>query len=325
MSHFIGRRLWVSEPRSTAAEAIGAQKRAYGRAIIIVRAYYVVSAFWVVGQTQSWPTYARLQRATPLWPAEWWFREVSVRTGVNLIFSVYLIASLIVVLVPDRRLARAAYTLALLQYMSFVNSFDKVNHDLHGWLFVSIVLILLPRGPWGARRSTADRQYFLTVFWAAQLVLLLFYSLTGMWKIYSAIDAFAHGHINGFNLSAFSYIVGARLIQTNQDTVLGKFFVHNELPGWLLFTGTMYLETASLMIAFRPRVQRMWGLGLILFHVGTQLAMGFTFPENIVLVGLLLVCSPFAPDRVRVKDAFFDLPVVHFAYRRARSPNVRRM
>jgi hypothetical protein len=86
--------------------------------------------------------------------------------------------------------------------------------------------------------------------------------------------------------------------------------------GWVLFVGTMYLEASSLLIACRPRLHRLWGLALIGFHLGTQVAMGFTFRANVILLGLLLVCSPGAPERVSVRDAVLDLPGVRFLARR---------
>ncbi len=276
-----------------------------------MRAYYAVSLLWVVQATGSWERYASLKAAHPLWPTWWWFQEVSVRTGVNMIFGAYLVAALFALALPQLRLARIAYAFTLLQYMAFINGFDKINHDLHAWLFVGLILVLLPKGPWVNSRRAAYRQYFLVVFSTAQFVMLLFYTLTGFWKVYTATTSFATGRIGGFSISGFSYIVANRLIQTSQVAVLGDFFVHHELYGWALFCGTMYLETFSVLIAFRPRLQRIWGFGLILFHVGTQLAMGFTFSPNIVLVGLLLVCSPFAPERIDVRATLLDLPVVH--------------
>ena len=316
VTRFLARWLWSSTPDRSLAESIALQKRSYARAILIVRMYYVVSAYWVLAAVSLWPQYQQSKATDPLWPAHWWFEHVSLRTGVNLIFCAYLVASLVVVLLPQRRLARAAYALALLEYLAFVNTPDKINGDLQMWLFVAIILVLLPRGPWTEPRRVADRQYFLTVIWTATLVVLFFYSLSGAWKVHDAVFALAHGRNSGLNPSGFSFIVGQRILETNQNTVLGLFFTRNELPGWALFVGTMYLESASVIIAFRPRLHRVWGVALILFHLGTQLVMGFTFPQNIVLVGLLLVCSPFAPDRIDFKAAFLDLPVVHFIARR---------
>jgi hypothetical protein len=312
VTRLLAKYLWSSPaPGQTMAETVARQKRSYLRATMIVRAYYVVSVYWVVSVIGNWPGFLRAKAVDPLWPAHWWFHHVSIITGVNIIFCAYLFTSLIVMLVPQQRWARILYAIALLQYMAFINTPDKVNHDLHGWLFVSIIFIFLPRGPWNERRRIADRQFFLMVFWAATLVVLFFYTLTGFWKIHDGLTGFVQGRINGFDLSGFSYIVGNRLLQTNQDTLLGVFFTRNALPGWFLFTGTMYLETSSVIVAFRPRLYRLWGLALIFFHVGTYVAMGFTFPENIPLVGLLLVCSPLAPDTIAFKETVLDLPVVH--------------
>lgn len=319
LTRFLSRHLWSPTAPTTLGDAVGGQRRSYDRATVIVRAFYAISIYWVITATKGWPAYARLPRATTLWPGTWWFDWFSVRTSVHIIFCFYLAAAVLVVLAPQQRLLRLAYAFGLLQYMAFVNSFDKINHDMHGWLFVSIVLVLLPTGHWRRPRRVADRQFFLTVVWTATLVVLLFYSLTGFWKVDAVVHALAHGRMSGIDFAGFSYIVGARIVLTNQDTLLGHFFTFHELPGWFLFTGTMYLETASIIIAFRPRLHRVWGLALILFHLGTLLAMGFTFGPNIVLVGLLLVCSPFTPDHIDVKAAVLDLPILHFASRRVAS------
>jgi hypothetical protein len=316
VTRFLAKRLGSSGHISTMAESVACQRRAFGRATVVIRVYYALGVYFAVQSIARWPGYAGLETADPLWPAHWWFDRVGVRAGVNIIFSLYLVAAVLVMLLPERRWARATYAFALLQYMALLNSFDKVNHNLHSWLFVSIVLILLPRGPWNGQHRVADRQYFLTVVWTALLFVLFFYTLSGVWKIHDAVTGVIDGRINGLNFSGFSYIVANRLLVTNQGTVLGPFFVNNEIPGWALFVGTMYLEASSVIIAFRPRLHRLWGLGLIAFHVGTQLAMGFTFPENIVLVGLFLVFSPWTPDRIGVRDALLDLPLVHFTSRR---------
>jgi hypothetical protein len=315
VTRFLSRHLWSGTKPETLGEPVATQRAAYDRATVIVRVFYALSIFWVVSAVDGWPAYSRLTEARVLWPARWWFDWFSVHTSVDIIFVFYIAATAVAVLIPRFRFVRLLSAIALLQYMAFINGFDKINHNLHAWLFVSFILVLLPSGRWEHRR-VSDRQAFLGVVWISTLVVLLFYTLTGFWKIYTATKALTNGTPSGFGISAFSYIVGSRLVQTNQDTVLGHYFTYHELPGWFLFTGTMYLETFSVIAAFRPRLHRVWGLALIAFHFGTQLAMGFTFGPNIVLIGLLLVCSPFTPDRVKVKEAILDLPVLYFISRR---------
>ena len=194
-------------------------------------------------------------------------------------------------MLPEWRIARLAYFVMLLQWMALINGFGKVNHDLHGWLFrVESGFVFLPDHGLASHPQRRRRHYFPTVFWAAQLFVLFFYTLTGLWKVVYAVEGLFGPEMSAFELDGFSYILADRISNTSQDTVVGSFVVRHSWLGWMLFNGTMYLEGASLLIAFRPRLHRIWGLGLILFHAGTQLAMGFTFLPTISLV-VLCSCS----------------------------------
>jgi hypothetical protein len=316
VTRFLTRWLW-SSPRRSPGEFVAFQRRAYDRAMLVVRIFYGASAVWAVQvMNNRWLEYSRLERAEPLWPAQWWFDHVSVHTGVTIIFTGYVVSAVLAFALPQLVLTRLAYSVFLFQYMAFINGFDKINHDLHAWFFVSVVLILLPNGRWMDRARIASRQYFITVIWVAQLVVLFTYTLTGLWKVLIGIRQFAEGDLSAFHVSGFSYIVANRVASIGQETVLGDFFVRNEVLGWALFLGTMIVESVSIIIAFRPRLHRAWGVLLVLFHMGTQLVLGFTFVNNMFLLVIILVCSPLAPDKVSVKDAVLDLPGVHFVARR---------
>lgn len=305
---WLRRRLW-SGPKASLVGLPRSLDRTQVRATLVVRAFYAMSLVWVLLSMGAWPVLGRRELAEPLWPVAW-YSVVGTPGTQTIVLGGYLSAALAAAVAPGSRTARVAYAVMLLEYMALVNSFDKINHNLHAWLFVAIVLILLPGG-WA--RGTLDRGrkvHLLTVFWSAQLVVLFTYTLTGIWKVGFAGLHLLQGHRSGLDLSAFSNIVADRLLQTDQDTILGELFVHNQIPGWGLYLATMYIETASVLIAFRPRLHRAWGLGLIGFHVGTQLVMGFTFVQNVALLGLLLVCSPLAPDRADLRSSLGDLPGV---------------
>jgi hypothetical protein len=322
VTRFLARHLW-SAPAHTPAERDAFEQRAFERSGPLVRMFYVASLLWVVQSMNSWPALLDLREASPLRPARWTTSAFGTHTGIAVILAVYLTGSLVALILPERRLARALYALGLLEFMALVNSFGKVNHSLHGWLFVALVLVLLPSGPWHERSEAAERREFLTVIWIAQLVILFFYTLTGFWKVRYAIGDFLAGSPNAFGRSGFAYIVADRVLVTSQRTLLGDFFINNATIGWLSFLATMYFETCSVVIVFRPRVQRLWGIILLVFHLGTQLALGFTFTQNIVLVSLLLIFSPFTPDGVTMRDALLDLPIVHLVVgvaRRRRQP-----
>jgi len=97
VTRFLAKRLWSSAQSSTIAGNVAFQRRAYERAVVIVRVYYALSVAVAVQSISGWPGYARLQNADPLWPAHWWFDRVGVRTGVNVIFCAYLVAAAVAV------------------------------------------------------------------------------------------------------------------------------------------------------------------------------------------------------------------------------------
>jgi hypothetical protein len=306
---------WWASPAWTLVDFLKFERRAHERSIVLVRVFYAASLVWALQQVGSWPQHADREIVNPLWPAAWWFDWVSVRTGVNIIIAAYLGSSLLAMLFPERRLARAAYAFTLLQHMALVNSFFKINHSMHAWFFMSAVLVLLPDGRWRSRHRISDRHDFLSVVWCSQLVILLFYTLTGVWKVAMAVSQFVAGEVSAFHFHGFSLILADRLLASDAESVIGDVLVRQEMLGWALFLGTMYLESASIVVAFRPRLHRIWGVGLILFHIGTHLAMRISFPPNVLLLGLFLVNSPFLPDRFELKATVLDLPVVRFCAR----------
>ena len=311
-----------SAPRAGIATTIERQKTSFDRSIVVIRAFYGISFVWMVMSMGSWPRLRELTVLEPLWPAGWIERN-DPSAGVTFVVAGYLIASLAALSFPLVRTFRIAYVVFLAQYLAVTMAFGKINHNFHGWLWAALLMVLLPTAR-GFRRSDADaRHRTLSVIWTVQLIVLFFYTLTGLWKLYFSVRALGTSAISGFEIDGFSLILADRLVRTNQVTLLGDWMVANPVPGWLLYNGTMYLETASILIAFRPRLHRAWGVGLVLFHLGTQLAMGFTFIQNLALLGLFFVCSPFAPDRVDPKEAVLDVPGV-FLLARARRRLVAR-
>jgi hypothetical protein len=301
--------LW-SGPRRSFAGTVAAQRDAFVRAEWVVRAFYAANVVVLVLQMSVWPGLLRVEAIDPQWPVAWLPRE-DAGTGIGVVLTGWGIASVWAALLPTWRSARIAAFVFLLQYVGVVNSFGKVNHDLHAWLWVTAVLIFLPTVARTGSR-VVDRHRYLTVVWAAQALTLFFYTLTGLWKVFYALkDLFGDARPSSLELDGFAYIIAERATVIASDTVLGEFLIRTPAVGWVLFVGTMYLEATSLLIAFRPRLHRVWGIGLLVFHLGTQLAMGFTFRANVLLLALLFVCSPTAPTPVAVRAALLDLPGVH--------------
>lgn len=304
-------------------QALASQFRAYERAQLLVRVFYACGLFLAVQSMSDWPGLLNADDAAAPWPSAW-IPAGRVPTFAPWILGGYLLAAALGAALPTWRLARTIYFVMFMQYVSLISGFGAISHYNHMWLWVSGLLILLPDRRWAGRSTVEDRHYFLSTFWVCQLTVMFFYSLTGFWKIVFGLHGIVAERGSALGIDGFSLIVAQRDLSFNDDAVLGDFFLQNHAIGWALFIGTIYIEFVSLAIAFRPRLHRAWGILLIAFHVGTELAMGFTFPGSVLVVAIFFVCSPFTPPGVLIHEAVLDLPGVFAAQRlRQRRHRVR--
>lgn len=290
---------------------------AHARAITIVRAFYAVGLMWAVQDMDRWQDIRTSTVIDPLWPAAWVLDLFGRSRGLSLVLAAYAAFALAAAALPRLRLLRLGYSASLLLYLAITNGSGKINHGMHAWFWVSLFLVLIPTGR-EAWRSTAGpelRRSFVHALLLSQFCLLTFYTLTGLWKLGYATTALFGPEVSAFQIDGFSYLLGKNLLATGRATLAGEFLLDHPVVGWALFNLTMYLEATSILITFRPRLHRVWGIGLILFHIGTMASMGILFPANLVLIGLLLLCSPLAPDALDLRAAARDLPGVHLISR----------
>src|SRR5205814_2033584 len=172
---------------------------------------------------------------------------------------------------------------------------------LHASIWTAFLFILLPDGtPDVIAASRRRAQRYLRVFWSAQAAVLLFYSLSGSFKILGIIVQFSRGEVNALMPQAMSRFIAERLMETmpTGPQFVGPWFIDHPYAGWPMHVMAIYLEAFSFVVAFRPTLHRLWGACLILMHLGIYFTMSIMFSWQCLLVGLLLVCSPLAPPRV---------------------------
>ena len=308
------RALW-SSPQPTPWRAVAAQFTAYDRAVLLVRLFYACGLFLVVQSISEWSALLEVEAMAPPWPSAWISRD-AVPTVIPWILGAYLVAALVAAALPAWRVARLAYFVMYVQYVSLISGFGGISHNNHTWLWISGLLVLLPNRGWSDGVRTERRHYFLTVIGVCQLFALFFYTLTGFWKVVFALHGAVTDRASTLGLDGFGTIIAQQQTRFNQDPVLADFLIGTPVLAWAVFVGTIYVETAAVIVTFRPRLHRAWGILLISFHVGTELAMGFTFLPNILVAAIFFVASPFAPDRTAVRDALLDLPGIHLVRRR---------
>lgn len=287
------------------------QARAFDTAVVLVRVFYVATFFRVTTHlAEEWLGWLGSEELAAIWPTAW-VEWVGIELGVNVIATAAIVSALLTLLMPEKRVWRAFTFGGFFMMIGLTNSFGKINHSFHVWLFALFFLIFLPNRPWEMlRRSVGGKHRFLTVFWYTQFFVLLTYSMSGFWKLGIGMFQLLFRDASIFSSDGLALLVSTHLLKINGEALLGWFIIENPWVGFLPFLGVVYLELFAVFAAFRPEVQRFWAVSLMLFHMGTNLLMTINFNNNILVVGIFLLLSPFAPATFDFWRTVRSLPLV---------------
>jgi hypothetical protein len=294
----------------------------FEQAVLIVQAYYAISLFMLYRRAGEM---AGLGRASPeldpLWPIKW-IELTGLELGGALMAHLALGAGLLGLVLWRRLWVRMLVSVALLQYLGLQNSSSYLIHGFYGWFWLSVALWFLPSTSLASLRATRrGRMRFLSGFAAAPAVMLLFYTLSGAHKVVAAAIALFTDDISGFAPQAMAVTLAWRSLETGSEPLWAAVIISLPWLGWPLYLTVYYVELVALVILFRPRLHRAWGVLLILFHMGTFLFMDITFPEHVLINGLLLVMSPFALGLADPRRAAAALPLLGELVRRLAGPS----
>lgn len=247
----------------------------------------------------------------PVWPVAW-IPHVGTSTGAGIIIALNVVSGFAGALFWRFKWVRALVTLSLLQTGALLNSFGGISHGYHEWIWLSFVfLVFLPAGDQntlGASRTLRFGAIGAVVY--AQALILLFYTMSGAFKVFIGLLFHSIGATSVFSIDAMAIQLADRSTQTGTTPLLAPLIIDNPVLGWPLYTGLVLLELFAIVFLFRPQLHRFVGTCLIAFHFGTYLFMEIIFPLHVLINGLLFLMSPFAPRHVTVGDMVRALPVV---------------
>jgi len=287
-----------------------ALRSSYGAARNVVAIYYIASVIVVVNlMMQINPTVANVTAWDFLWPLYWVDPANAVLT-LKVLGALCFGASLIACLWHRVRAVRILFSVLFLMACTVPNSFSGINHPYHAWFWVSFLLIFLPSGSGGEPENPSRRHMmaFATSVFTVQMTLFLFYSMSGVWKVFYGIRAVVKGQDGAFSLGGLAYNLADRVLQTNTSPLLVDFVIENYLLAWIGFLGVMYVQATALIAAFRPRLHVLWGALIVLFHLGTWLLMEIIFNFHVLLLAIFFLYSPFRPARFNLRDTLADVP-----------------
>ncbi len=267
----------------------------FSNAFWLVRVFYAMTLY--ISYTEMrvlWDIARTAEGISPLWPV-WWVSDPRT-AGVFLLLAL-LFAGLLGVLFTSSRPVRVVVFLAILEATAYRFSFGGINHLNHTWLWVAFCFAFLPSGSQeNVAESAAARRQYLVIFFATQGLLAVFYTLSGLMKAFWGLHAVMTGQTGSFSPFALAVLTADRLMQVpDASSILGVFLVDHPWLGWPAHLWVIYVEVVAILIVFRPELHRLWGIFLVMFHVGTFLLLGISWNPQIVLLTLLFLWSPFAP------------------------------
>jgi len=277
----------------------------------LIGAFYAVLLFLAAGRLFSWPSDLAATDLAPRWPVAW-LHLVDTRAGIAAILWLHLAGGVLGVALARYRWARVVVFVSLLEVLALDFSFGAVNHGNHLGVLIAFVLIFLPAGwhvPGSADRTV--RVATLLVFSGAQAMILLTYSMAGMWKAGGILQQWLQGDfVTYLHPHGLAQQVAAKMIEDDAPSILGPWLVAHPWAGWLPGIAVVYLELFALWVVTRPSLHRAWGLGLALFHLTSHLTLGVGFPQSVLWLVLFLGLSPFRPPVFEWRRAAGELPVV---------------
>jgi hypothetical protein len=299
---------WLTGPVSISR--LAGEAWSFVKAETSVRYFYYILLYLAVTNFQWWGSVANRQNFDPIWPL-FWARDLEYAQTIIVVQFTHLITALLAAVFFRHRWARFLAFVGISQFHGLESSFGQPNHQWYLFLFVSLFFVFLP-DVWKRDKEASfeDKKKLLMVFWGAQAITMLTYFMSGLGKFLGVYYQYMAGQIHGLSPNAFAYQIANWLPKLQVDPVLGEFFINHPLLGWPLYAGIHFVMILSPLVLFRPQLQKLWAVSLILFHVGTYVAMDISFTPPVMLLILLFFNSPFVKPGTTLYSSLFPVRVL---------------
>ncbi len=187
------------------------------------------------------------------------------------------------------RTARVAALLGILLFGAFVGSFGKIDHNLH---LLTIALATFAFFPVGGKYSVAKTAVTIA---GLQLFTLATYTSSGFFKLLGTIKQLLFEDVSVFTDYSLFYSAIRSSGNSGAPSFLEEFLAANPSPMWgILLLGGYMVEFCALLVAFRPQYHKVYGMLILLLHLGIVLTVGPDFVLQMWVVGILFIMSPFS-------------------------------
>ena len=200
-------------------------------------------------------------------------------------FSVTAVVSVsILIFYPWARTLKILALIGWIIYFAHESSFGKSNNDHYASTFSMLTLIFLPTDP--GNRKKIDQVLFIAKFQA-----VMCYAMAGLWKVRVIPLLWEDGGMwsNLGNAIAMEYMKYGRAPHISD---LSLFFLNRDYLTAPMFYGLVLIQTFSPLLIVNRKLQIVFGLMIVLFHVLSELILNINFRNNMFVMMVLFLYDP---------------------------------
>ncbi len=278
----------------------GKLNQKFQKTLILLRVYYITlfALLNIYGLSKLNPATEQL-KPVYLFPLEF-------LTGANhltvsfILTALPMFLSFAAALKPTSQSLRLLFVLSLFFFNALANSGGGLTHLWEFWLWSSVVLALLPtiviKNDIPTKR--VEKLIYLNGWWSAQAIVLLFYFLSGFWKLVGLIGQLRAGEPNFLSTDGLKYHLASEVIRAGANPLFKSIIYNQPLLSSLMAFGALVLQLSCLPIIFKVKMRPWVGMGLLFFHIGTSVFLGISYPTNFFLLGILFVVDTFPRENI---------------------------
>jgi hypothetical protein len=271
----------------------------YIHTCFIIRSFYMIYFFTEFNDSLKWiPLFQHASFTHPLWvlnffPAVW-------LPSLAVIFKLTgVISALLSALPKSYRAFRVVHFLSIFVTIAMENSFGSVGSYKHIYLWTSFCFAMVPT--FSSFLQLPKRKPMLIViqtFFFAQLLITVFYFLSGFWKFAALLNCFLYtpGECR-LDSYLFPSIVAREMIFFGESpTLLFLIFDFPKLSTFLYFCVIAFELFAPAFLISR-RGTFLFGAALVCFHISNYLFLSVNFFESLPAICILYVFSYLPKER----------------------------
>ncbi len=267
---------------------------AKGSTLVSIFYFFVfIVAFQSITFNSQFPSWTDIVSSESLFKPQWssaWISHFEWRSAIRFIYILLVGSSILsIVFWRQSRLVRIIVFIALFQFLSLVSSFGAVDHYLHMVVTTSIVFIFLPN-----QKSTSYKSDLLKAIFGIQTIMLATYSISGFYKLLGVAKQIKWGVTSALSPNGLTLQSAKTSYFSGNEYFFQQLLIDHQGYWIAIFHIAGYcIEFLSIIILFRFKLHRIWGLVLIIFHLGIALTVGPDFSIHLLPVALFIMFSPF--------------------------------